>query len=290
LTVIALPPDLVTYFYRNRLRIMDLSGKYALVTGASSGIGWHISHELAMRGYHIVAVSNQPSRLEELKNRLEESQAVKVIPINQELASEDAAQTLFNSCDSLEIQVEILVNNAGMLVYGDMAGTPTERVRSIVQLHVTTPALLCRLFGERMKARGSGHILNVSSISAVMPYPTISLYGPTKAFLRHFTRAIRTELKPFGLRVTCLIPGATDTPLNDQQPFNVDLGKRLGVVKSPEKVARAGIRALFRNRPVCIPGLLNKAIVYGLPLVPQSLIAMAYKWMLHSSPGKTSHN
>ena len=256
---------------------MHQDEKFALVTGASSGIGRQISVQLARRGCHIIAVSNQPTRLQDLKRELENSFQVQVFTLNLDLAREDAAESVFSYCEERDLRVDILVNNAGMLVYGEMVEAGTDRARSILQLHVTTPALLCRLFGEKMKRRGSGYIMNTSSISAVMPYPTISLYGPTKAFMRHFTRAMRTELKPYGVRVTCLLPGATDTPLNQEQPFNVSLGKRLGMVKRSGTVARAGVKALFRDRPVCIPGVLNRIIVFTLPLLPHSLIYCIYR-------------
>jgi short-subunit dehydrogenase len=262
---------------------MDPAGKYALVTGASSGIGWQISVQLARRGCHIIAVSNQPSRLLDLKSELESAFQVQVFTLDRDLAREDAAEKVFRTCEEQGLRVDILVNNAGMLVYGEMVETESERARSILRLHVTTPAMLCRLFGEKMKRRGSGYIMNLSSISAVMPYPTISMYGPTKAFIRHFTRAIRSELRPFGICVTCLLPGATDTPLNREQPFNVNRGKRLGIVKRPELVAAAGVKALFRDRPVCIPGVLNRIIVYTLPLLPPLLIYRIYLRTLRKS-------
>ena len=253
---------------------MNISGLWALVTGASSGIGWQISEQLAAKECNIIAVSNQAGQLEELKQQLEQSHRVQVVTINQDLAREDAAKSIFDYCQTQKLVVDILVNNAGMLMYGEMVDSAYETMKSILQLHVTTPALLCRLFGNGMKERRSGFILNVSSISAVMPYPTISVYGPTKAFLRYFTRAIRTELKPYRVHVSCLIPGATDTPLN--APFGADMsfGRKAGIVKGPEFVARAGIRAMFRNRALCIPGILNLIIVLLFPLIPASLISI----------------
>ena len=95
-----------------------------------------------------------------------------------------------------------------------------------------------------------------------MPYPTISLYGPAKSFIRHFTRAIRTEMKPHGIRVCCLLPGATDTSFYGENLFNITRGRKLGLVKRPETVAKAGVNALFRNRRESIPGLLNKFVVF----------------------------
>jgi short-subunit dehydrogenase len=249
---------------------------YALVTGASSGLGWYLSGLLVQKGYQLIAVSNQPAELAELKKHLELAYAIPVHTVNMDLAREEAARSLYDYCVEKDVQVEVLVNNAGMLVYGEAARVPYAQVQAVLQLHMTTPALLCRLFSENMLKKGRGFILNISSISAVMPYPTISYYGPTKTFLRHFTRALRTELKPAGVNVTCLLPGAVDTALFEKYQFDREMAKRFRVLKHPEKVARAGIKSLFRNRPECIPGLLNKLAIWLLPIIPQFIIKLIY--------------
>jgi short-subunit dehydrogenase len=123
----------------------------------------------------------------------------------------------------------------------------------------------------------NGYILNISSISAAMPYPTISLYGLTKSFLRGFTRALRSELKGSGVSVSCLIPGATATALYDTDHINVPMLIRLGIMKKPEDVARAGVDALFRGKAERIPGLINKFIMLFIPLIPHALIGNIYK-------------
>lgn len=258
-------------------------GYWALVTGASSGIGWHISEQLAEKGCNIIAVSNQEAELQELKRTLEQNQRIQVRTVYQDLALETAAQELYDFCQAQNIEPDILVNNAGMLLFGEMVDSDFQVVKSILNLHVNTPALLCRLFGAQMKAKHSGYILNVSSISSVMPFPTISVYGPTKTFLRYFTRAIRTELRPYGVHVSCLIPGTTDTPLNDPFGANMSLGRKIGIVKGPDAVAKAGIRALFRNRPHSIPGILNKTIILLVPLTPQFILAFANKQRIRKS-------
>jgi len=262
---------------------MRTEGKYALVTGASSGIGWHFSGLLAAKGYNLVAVSNQAEKLEALKNHLENLWDIEVLTHFTDLARQEAAAEVYAFCETHNLHIEVLVNNAGMMVYGEMAGAGTDHAMSILQLHMTTPAMLCRLFGEKMKARRSGYILNVSSISAVMPYPTISLYGPTKTFLRYFTRAIRTELRPYGVAVTCLMPGATDTSLNDPESSVQDMARLAGKPMDPAKVARTGLNALFRNRPRSVPGLINKAIVLLVPVIPHGLIATIFRRLLHSA-------
>jgi short-subunit dehydrogenase len=256
---------------------MDYPGKFALVTGACSGIGRHISIALATRGYNILAVSNRPAGLDRLKKEVEEAYSVSVITKEMDLALPDAATALHSFCTGKGLPVEVLVNNAGMLVYGETVQADPVRVKSILNLHVTTTAMLCRLFGEEMVAQHKGYILNVSSISAVMPYPTVSLYGPSKAFLRSFTRAIRTEMRLHGIHVTCLLPGATDTSFYDGTGFS--MGKRGKKIfsKSPEHVAKAGVKSLFRNRPQCIPGILNKLVMRVLPVIPHSLISLIYR-------------
>ena len=256
---------------------MEETQKYALVTGASSGIGWHITELLAKKGYSIIAVSNQPLQLDNLKKNLVPAYGISVITLNIDLAEENSAQQIFEYCKDHNLFVEVLINNAGTLIFGEAVNIDIFRTKSILNLHMTIPALLCRLFAEQMMKRGKGYILNVSSISSVMPYPTISLYGPTKAFLRHYTRALRTELKLFGIQVTCLIPGATLTSLFDPGKYNTPVKARLGIIKKPDIVAKAGIEALFKGRAECIPGYLNKLIVCMLPLLPSFIIGLLYK-------------
>jgi short-subunit dehydrogenase len=255
---------------------MDQTRKYAVVTGASSGIGWHISEALAHKGYDIIAVSNQPSLLGDLKKKLEQTYQITAVTVDIDLAKENAAQKIFSYCEKNNLEIEILVNNAGILVFGEAVQVEYSKTIAILNLHMTTPALLCRLFGEQMIRRKRGFILNVSSISAVMPYPGISLYGPTKAFIRYFTRALRTEMNHYGIKVTCLIPGATATALYKPGNFDNPVTRNLGVIKCPETVAKAAVNALFKNRAVCIPGLLNKLTVFLLPLVPQFIIGLIH--------------
>ncbi|KPK87892.1 MAG: hypothetical protein AMS27_01045 [Bacteroides sp. SM23_62_1] len=256
---------------------MENTGKYALITGASSGIGWHFTEALAQRDYSVVAVSNQPAQLDDLKKRLEKLYRIIVVTLNMDLTQENSAQKVFDYCKEKNLIVEVLINNAGIFFFGEAVTVDYSLGKSILGLHIITPAMLCRLFGEQMMKRQRGFILNVSSIAAVMPYPCISLYGPTKAFLRNFTRALRTEMKYHGINVTCLIPGPVDTELYDAGNFNKPLLRKLGIMKNPETVAHAGIRALFKNHAVCIPGLLNQFIILLLPVLPYFIINIIYR-------------
>lgn len=256
---------------------MNTDQKFALVTGASSGIGWHISFELAKKGYSILAVSNQETQLEELKKELQSKYPVKVLPYYMDLSNTSAPLELFEYCELQNLEIEILINNAGMLIYGDIVNTEYTKVEKIIQLHMNTPTLLCRLFGEKMKLKGNGYILNVSSISAIMPYPIISLYGPSKTFIRNFTRALGTELRYYNVKVSCLMPGATATGLYEIHKDNISLAMKLGIMKKPEWVAKIGVKALFSGKVEVIPGFINKLTVIILPLIPDWVIRSIYK-------------
>lgn len=263
--------------------------KSALVTGASSGIGWHLSLELAKRGYTIIAVSNQPDNLQKLQTVIKEEYQTSCLTLDIDLTGPDAADRVYDFCQDNNVLPEVLVNNAGMLVMGEFASQERRRVDEIIQLHINVVTQLCYLFSKAMKELGRGYILNVASISAVMAFPVISLYGPSKTYIRAFSKAIRTELRVHNVVVTCLIPGATDTPLNDQLAADTDLAVKTGLMMQPEKVARKAIRGLFRGRAEVVPGIINRLALLLIPWVPRFLINYLYgsslgKRLAHSKP------
>lgn len=259
---------------------MDFRGEkrqLALITGGSSGIGLAMAHEMVRRNYDLLLVSNQEAKLAEVKSEIEETYSVHCLTLYKDLSEKNAAQEVYDYCEKENLVVDVLINNAGMLIFSEMTAVAVPRMNTILQLHMVTPTLLCRLFGAEMKKRKAGYILNVSSISAVMPYPGISLYGPSKTYMRYFTRALRTEMKIYGVKVTCLLPGATETGLYDPNRVNLKLAKRLGIMQTADFVAGKAIRALFKNKASCIPGIINKLTVWFLPLVPSSVIYLIHK-------------
>jgi uncharacterized protein len=248
----------------------------ALITGGSSGIGLALAHRLAQRGHDLLLVGDRPQELASAALELQRTHVTACHTLCCDLAATDAAQRVHAHCEEHGLEVDILVNNAGMLVFAEAVLAPLPRTEAILLLHMHTPTMLCRLFGERMRANGRGHILNVSSISAVMPYPGISLYGPTKTYMRYFTRALRNELKGHGVNVCCLLPGATETGLYDPQRINIPLAKRLGVMHTAQFVAQRGVDALFSGRAECIPGWVNRLTVALLPWVPSAIIRLIH--------------
>jgi short-subunit dehydrogenase len=239
----------------------------ALVTGASSGIGKALAHGLAARGHDLVIVSERAGELTLTADELRSRHGVTVRPIVLDLAHPQAAHQLHDQTRDLEI--EILVNNAGFFFFGEVADADPARANAMLQLHVVTPSLLCTLFGRDMRARRRGHILIVSSISAWRDFPGIGYYGSSKKYLRGFARALRSELAIYGVNVTCLAPGATATALYDPNVVPVERAKRLGVMLDAEVVAEAGLRALFARKAEHIPGLLTRAMTLASVLTPQ---------------------
>lgn len=254
--------------------------KYALVTGASSGIGWHISLELAERGYHIIGVSNQPEKLELLKSVIGKSYEKECFTLNTDLAVPGAANLVFTLCEEQKVIPEVLVNNAGMLLLGELITRDENKLRQILNLHINTLTELAYLSAKQMKANGVGYILNVSSISAVMQVPVISVYGPTKTYVRAFTRALRIEMAEYNVRVSCLIPGATNTPLNDSLGSKAEFLFNPKLMMQPESVAKKAINGLFKNKAEVVPGILNKITLFVFPLIPTWVIRLLYQTKL----------
>ncbi len=244
---------------------------YALITGGSSGIGLAIAHQLGRRGYPLLLISNQPERLEQLKPELSDTYGVNVQTLSMDLARVEAAQEVFDFCENQQIEVEILVNNAGFYFSGEVIRADVQQASQMLILHNLTSTNLCTLFGQQMKERRYGYILNISSISAYRAFPTIAHYGSTKAYLKYFTQSLRTELKPFGVNVSALSPGATITDLYDPTVVNVNRGKKLGIFMLPEQVAKRGVDRLFANKAVTIPGFITRAMLY-LSMLPPGVV------------------
>lgn len=232
--------------------------KWALVTGASSGMGKEYARQLAERGYNIIVVSNDDEGNRCVAECLERDLRVKAVSIYADLAIENGAQSLYQAVRDRGYEVEILVSNAGMLLFSQLKNTAIERIEHIIALHCTAPTLLCRLFAEDMRRRGCGRILIVSSITAWTPYPTISHYAATKAYLKSFAQSLWYELRSSGVSVTVVFPSAVDTPFYSLDEKMRRRLLRWGVMMSAESVVRKALKAMFRSRRRCLPGVMTK--------------------------------
>lgn len=250
---------------------------YALITGGSSGIGLAFVHNLADKGYNICIVSNQKEQLLVLEGEIAAKHSVKCVSLYINLAEDDAAQKVHDFCKEKGLKIEVLINNAGFLIADEIINVAPEKITALLKLHTLTPTLLCKLISKDMVENKKGYILNISSTSAYMPYPVISLYGSSKVYIRNFTKALRNELYSKNVRVSCIMPGAVDTNLYDLSASKIKLAKGLGIMHSPEFIAKRGVQILFRNRGQLVPGLLNKFSIVFLKLVPSFVIRMLLK-------------
>ena len=228
---------------------------FALVTGASSGIGLEFARQLASRGYNLLIVSNEEAirdRAEELREAF--SPQLSVIPLVMDLSLQSSARELYEYTRTQEIEVEVLVNNAGVYHDRDILDDSEAFTSLILNLHMYTPAMLCYLFGQDMRARKHGYILNVCSVTSKIVAQRLGTYASTKSFLAAFTRSLHIELKPYGVYVTNVSPGA---------------------VVSPETLARRGLRALFHGRSkVTIPAVFWHILTFIILLIPTWLLRL----------------
>ena len=224
--------------------------------------------ELAKAGYDLLIVSNREADNCRVAEQIASRYGVEAIPIYSDLTADDAAERLFSEVQSRGFEIEVLISNAGMLLFSQMRRTKVEALDRIIALHCTTPTKLCRLFAEQMAERGCGYILLVSSITAWTPFPTISHYASTKAYLKSLGEALWYEYRDRGVGVTTLMPSAVDTPLYN---LSEKMRRRLllfGVMMSAESVVKKALRAMFLRRARCIPGLLTKVEAFLCAIMP----------------------
>ena len=245
-----------------------MGNDYALITGASSGIGLEYARALASMGYNLILVSNRADENCRVAEALRSEYGVDALPVYADLSRSEAARDVYDYVVGRGLQVDILINNAGALLFSTPCRTDYLSLEKIITLHCTTPTELCRLFAEPMVRRGRGHIVLMSSITAWTPYPTISHYAATKAYLKSFASSLWYELRDKGVSVTAVFPSAVDTSFYDLSDKQRRLLRRVGVMLSAEEVARKALKAMFRRRRRCLPGFLTKleaAICYLLP-------------------------
>jgi short-subunit dehydrogenase len=237
----------------------------ALITGASAGLGVEFARQLAATGHRLVLAARRKDRLEELARELGNARAVAI-----DLSEAGSAAKLLADVEANGEFVELLINNAGFGLIGRFAELDAARQREMIDLNIGTLTDLCRAVAPQMIARKSGAILNVASTAAFQPGPKMAVYFATKAFVLSLSEALHEELKPHGVKVSCLCPGPTRTEFGDVAGFG---GNRLfdRVAMDAPAVVRAGLKGLKRNRAVVVPGLVNKLGAAGTRFAPRPL-------------------
>lgn len=252
-------------------------GSWALVTGGSSGMGLEYCRQLSVAGCNVLMVSNEREKLPELSASLAKQYGTQVRGCYCDLSREHAAEELFGYCLQEGLQIDILVNNAGMFFFEELSEDNRGRAEAMLKLHVDTPTRLILLFGEEMKKRGEGFILNVSSICAAMKVPGISLYASSKNYIRSFSKSVYYEYWQKGVNVCVVCPGAVATPLYSIRPGLMRLGLVLGVINTPEYVVRRALKGLRRGRREVKPGLMPYYLPPLISLIPRWLVKLIWR-------------
>jgi hypothetical protein len=254
----------------------------ALITGATSGIGYDFASILAGKGYNLFLASRNKEKLDEIKAGFEKDYGISVVILAIDLAKAGSAQQLYRETVNQDIEIDVLVNNAGFGAQGEHVDLDINKVQGMMQLNIATLTELCMLFGKNMKEKRKGHILNVASTAAYQPDPYLATYGASKSYVLNFSEALAKEMEDYHVVVTCLSPGATDTNFFDYAQIG-DKKKGLfsnkGRMKSLD-VATIGINALFAGKLSLISGSLNSFIAFTNRLAPRSLSAIITKKLM----------
>ena len=262
---------------------------WALITGAASGMGRVYARRLAVMGYDLVLVDINGKGLEETEEVVKAEVAgsakvpvpfkddFKVLQIVQDLSQGNAADMIFEQTEAAGCEVEVLVNNAGVMYCQGIAETSERMLKLIMMVHMNIPLLLCRKYVVSMKERGNGYILNISSLAECMSWPGIGMYGATKRFVKDYSRELRIECQKTGVSVTNAYFGAVDTPLIPLKESLRKLARALAVMIRPETAVKRALNATFRRRRGTMPGLLNKIFLPFILLMPDCLLGWIYR-------------
>jgi uncharacterized protein len=246
------------------------TGKWALITGASAGIGLEMAKLLAAGGANLVLCARRTDRLEKLAADLAPKHGVQVEVIAADLAHRDAPRKIFEFTHAKLIEVELLVNNAGFGAFGYIHDIPAERMLEMIQVNCSAVVELTRLYTPGMVERRHGDVLIVASVAGFQAVPFNSAYAATKAFDLIFAEGIAEELAEFGVRVCALCPGSTNTEFQKvaEQPDRV-----FRSAETAEKVARVGLEGLAAGKSSVISGVKNQLMMAGERLAPRRFVA-----------------
>ncbi|AMR33299.1 oxidoreductase [Mucilaginibacter sp. PAMC 26640] len=257
---------------------MANTGKYALITGATSGIGYELAKLFAKDGYNMVIVSRNQQELDNKAAEFRQS-GVEVITIAKDFFNRDE---VFSLCDDIKargLQIDVLVNDAGQGVYGEFKDTEIDRELRIIDLNIGALTILTKYFVKEMTSRNSGKILNLASIASTTPGPWQAVYHATKAYVLSLTEAVREEVKDTEVVITALLPGVTDTDFFNKAGMNSSKAVQdKSAMANAADVAKDGYDALMAGTDKVVSGIKNKVQVAMGNLTPDAALAhMVYE-------------
>jgi uncharacterized protein len=246
---------------------------YALITGASKGIGKAIAEELAARRFNVLLIARSENALKENVASIADKYKVKADYLPIDLSLSESADRIYQWCKEKDYTVQILVNNAGYGLSGYFEKYTTEENTNMMQLNMIVPVKLCKLFLPALRLQPKAYILNIASSAAYQAVPCLSLYAATKAFLLSFSRGLRQELRQSNVSVTCISPGSTDTDFSKRAQIGIKGLKAAEKINmTPEAVARIAVKSMFAGKTEVITGAINKLGAFLVWLSPKSLV------------------
>lgn len=240
----------------------------ALITGASSGLGWDMAHILSKKGYDIIAVARREERLLKLKNELE---------TNVEIICADI--TDYEQCVNIAkkaCEADILINNAGFGVFGEFVSNDLNEELKMIDTNIRSLHILTKLTVQEYIKKGSGHIMNVASIASFFPGPLFSAYYASKSYVLRLSQGLSEELRKSGsnVKISVLCPGPTHTEFEKVAKVNFGSGsEKFKIVMSSRDVAEYAIKKMFQGKKVIIPGKIMKIAAYLRHILPDTLLA-----------------
>ncbi|WP_210608314.1 SDR family NAD(P)-dependent oxidoreductase [Priestia flexa] len=251
---------------------------YALITGASGGIGKQLAYHFAKDGYSLVLVARSKQKLEELKRELEGNYSISVLISIKDLSKQEEALKLYDEIKQQQITVEFLVNNAGFGLYGTFIETSWSEEADMIDLNIKMLTYLTKLFLPEMVERNEGRILNIASVAAFLPGPLMAVYYATKAYVLSFTEALENELKDTNVTISALCPGPTKTGFSDRANLSSSKLFESGALRV-EDVAKTGYEQFMKGKTVIIPGAKFKVATMLPRFLPRKLITKVVRSM-----------
>ena len=246
---------------------------FALITGASRGIGKAIARDLAARGYDLLLVARSEDLLKETASEIAAGSRVDCRWLALDLSGDQAAARVYAYCKQHAVPVSILVNNAGYGLSGPFEKYTAETHAEMLHLNIVTLVSLTRLFLPELKKQPAAYVLNIGSSAAYQAVPFLSAYAASKSFVLNFSRGLRGELKGTNVSVTCVCPGPTDTNFVNRANIG-EKGQKAAARfnMSPESVAHIAVDSLFKQRAEVITGAMNKLSAFFAWLFPKSMV------------------
>lgn len=236
---------------------------YTLITGTTNGIGKEFAELFAKKGYNLVTVAMNEEKLKEQKQTLESKYNISVKYIVKDLSIEESYSEIYNEVKASNIEIDILINNAGFATYGNYIDVEWQKQKNLAMVNMMAVMQLSYMFGKDMAKRKSGRIMNIASIASFEPGPFMTMYYASKAFVRSFSEGLHEELKDQGVIVTAICPGPTKTKFEERASMKKSYMFKKMKVDTAKDVAEKSYKAMMKNKAVYVVGFHNKLIAFA---------------------------